>query len=47
MMLVASFAQMVGQTATDRLVIAMTWVGLIALAAIILIGSSTTPHARR
>jgi hypothetical protein len=47
MMLVVSLAQVVGQTATDRFVIAATWVGLIALAAIVLIASSTNPHARR
>ncbi len=33
-----------GQTAADRAVVAAAWLGILALAAIVLIGSSTTPR---
>jgi hypothetical protein len=43
----ASLLQIVGQTPTDRVVIAATWLGVIALAVIILIASATTPRGWR
>jgi hypothetical protein len=42
-----SLLLIVGQTATDRAVVAAAWLGLIALAVIVLIGSATTPRSWR
>ena len=41
---VVNLLLIVGQTATDRAVVAAAWLGILALAAIILIASSTTPR---
>ncbi len=41
---VALLLQIVGQTAADRVVIAATWLGIIAIAAIILASSTAMPH---
>jgi hypothetical protein len=37
----------VGQSPTDRIVVAAAWVGLITLAAIIFVGSARTPRMWR
>ena len=37
----------VGQTATDRAVVAAAWLGILVLAAIVLIGSARTPRGFR
>jgi hypothetical protein len=47
MMMLASLAWVVGDTTADRWVIAATWVGLIALAAVVMIVSAQPPRLRR
>ena len=47
MMLASLMQQVVGDTTTDRFVIAATWIGLFALAAVVLIASATSSRVRR
>ncbi|MGZ3441288.1 MAG: hypothetical protein ACXVDD_17330, partial [Polyangia bacterium] len=47
MMMLARLAWVVGDTTADRWVIAATWVGLIALAAVVMIVSAQPPRLRR
>ncbi|HEX9100927.1 MAG TPA: hypothetical protein VF997_01920 [Polyangia bacterium] len=43
----ASLLLIVGQTATDRAVVAAAWLAILALAAIVLVGSSAKPRSWR
>jgi hypothetical protein len=47
MTLATSLLLVIGQSPADRIVIAATWSGLVLIAAIVLIASSTRPHVRR
>jgi hypothetical protein len=47
MMLASLMQQAVGDTTTDRFVIAATWIGLFALAAVVLIAAATSSRVRR
>jgi hypothetical protein len=43
----ASLLLVVGQTTADRAVIAAAWLGIVAIAVIVLIASATTPRSLR